>query len=100
MARPEGFEPPAFRIGICCDIQLRYGRMMKFSLILYMPRSKISTAFCKKKIFIRINIYYKYLKTVFASDILQNGRAGDKPLQYILMAAMFAPKAIKMLWRQ
>ncbi len=26
MARPEGFEPPAFRIGICCDIQLRYGR--------------------------------------------------------------------------
>ena len=22
-----GFEPPAFRIGICCDIQLRYGRM-------------------------------------------------------------------------
>ena len=27
MARPEGFEPPAFRIGICCDIQLRHGRM-------------------------------------------------------------------------
>ena len=27
LARPEGFEPPAFRIGICCDIQLRYGRM-------------------------------------------------------------------------
>ena len=26
MARPEGFEPPAFRIGICCDIQLRHGR--------------------------------------------------------------------------
>ncbi len=27
MARPEGFEPPAFRIGICCDIQLRHGRI-------------------------------------------------------------------------
>ena len=27
LARPEGFETPAFRIGICCDIQLRYGRM-------------------------------------------------------------------------
>ena len=27
LARPEGFEPPAFRIGICCDIQLRYGRI-------------------------------------------------------------------------
>ena len=26
VARPDGFEPPAFRIGICCDIQLRYGR--------------------------------------------------------------------------
>ena len=27
VARPEGFEPPAFRIGICCDIQLRHGRV-------------------------------------------------------------------------
>ena len=27
VARPEGFEPPAFRIGICCDIQLRHGRI-------------------------------------------------------------------------
>ena len=27
LARPEGFEPPAFRIGICCDIQLRHGRL-------------------------------------------------------------------------
>ncbi len=26
MARPEGFEPPAFGIGIHCDIQLRHGR--------------------------------------------------------------------------
>ncbi len=26
LARPGGFEPPASRIGICCDIQLRYGR--------------------------------------------------------------------------
>lgn len=31
VARPEGFEPPAFRIGICCDIQLRYGRIKRFS---------------------------------------------------------------------
>ena len=27
MVRQKGFEPPAFRIGICCDIQLRHGRM-------------------------------------------------------------------------
>ena len=27
VARLEGFEPPAFRIGICCDIQLRYRRI-------------------------------------------------------------------------
>ena len=26
MARPEGFEPPIFRIGICCVIQLRHER--------------------------------------------------------------------------
>ena len=26
LARPEGFEPPTFRIGICYAIQLRYGR--------------------------------------------------------------------------
>ena len=27
LARPEGFEPPAFGIGIHCDIQLRHGRL-------------------------------------------------------------------------
>ena len=27
LARPGGFEPPASRIGICCDIQLRHGRL-------------------------------------------------------------------------
>lgn len=26
LARPEGFEPPSFGIGIHCDIQLRHGR--------------------------------------------------------------------------
>ena len=26
LARPKGFEPPFFRIGICCVIQLRHGR--------------------------------------------------------------------------
>ena len=26
MARPKGFEPPFFRIGICCVIQLRHER--------------------------------------------------------------------------
>ena len=30
LARPEGFEPPAFGIGIHCDIQLRHGRMWCF----------------------------------------------------------------------
>lgn len=41
MARPEGFEPPAFRIGICCDIQLRHGRVfnhMPFQGDCYLPR--------------------------------------------------------------
>ncbi len=33
LVRPEGFEPPAFGIGIHCDIQLRHGR------IFYAPRS-------------------------------------------------------------
>lgn len=27
MARPKGFEPPFFRIGICCVIQLRHGQI-------------------------------------------------------------------------
>lgn len=27
VVRPEGFEPPAFGIGIHCDIQLRHGRI-------------------------------------------------------------------------
>ena len=27
MARPKGFEPPFFRIGICCVIQLRHRRI-------------------------------------------------------------------------
>ena len=28
LARPKGFEPPFFRIGICCVIQLRHGRKL------------------------------------------------------------------------
>lgn len=31
-ARPKGFEPPAFRIGICCSIQLSYGRITNILL--------------------------------------------------------------------
>ncbi len=34
LARPEGFEPPIFRIGICCAIQLRHGRVFRFSLLI------------------------------------------------------------------
>lgn len=30
VARPEGFEPPAFGIGIRCDIQLRHGRTLRY----------------------------------------------------------------------
>ena len=29
LACPEGFEPPFFRIGICCVIQLRHGQKLK-----------------------------------------------------------------------
>ncbi len=29
LARPKGFEPPIFRIGICCVIQLRHGRILR-----------------------------------------------------------------------
>ena len=31
LVRPEGFEPPAFGIGIHCDIQLRHGRIVSLS---------------------------------------------------------------------
>ena len=44
MARPEGFEPPAFRIGICCDIQLRYGRKSE-SCTFYHTRTTKSIPF-------------------------------------------------------
>ena len=33
LARPKGFEPPFFRIGICCVIQLRHGRICYFIII-------------------------------------------------------------------
>ena len=33
LARPEGFEPPAFGIGIHCDIQLRHGRILTKHII-------------------------------------------------------------------
>gem|GEM_PF-5880261 len=53
VARPEGFEPPFFRIGICCVIQLRHGRIKGlkpyfifiFKLIyLYQIFSKLSSS--------------------------------------------------------
>ena len=47
LARPEGFEPPAFRIGICCDIQLRYGRIWK--LIVIITRCSINFNHCLEK---------------------------------------------------
>lgn len=38
LARPEGFEPPTFGIGIHCDIQLRYERSSTISVQFYtMP---------------------------------------------------------------
>ena len=64
MARPEGFEPPAFRIGICCDIQLRYGRMcgyysteesrkqerrMRGAKIFFRRSTKLEKALAKKR---------------------------------------------------
>ena len=35
MARPKGFEPPFFRIGICCVIQLRHRRI--FGTVFTVP---------------------------------------------------------------
>ena len=32
LARPKGFEPPIFRIGICCVIRLRHGRKYYYLL--------------------------------------------------------------------
>ena len=45
MARPEGFEPPIFRIGICCVIQLRHER----NCVLYYSTAdqKIQSLFLK-----------------------------------------------------
>ena len=43
VARPEGFEPPAFRIGICCDIQLRYGRIYSAFCIIAQRRFTFNT---------------------------------------------------------
>lgn len=36
MARPEGFEPPAYRFEVCRSIQLSYGRV-KSTAILHQP---------------------------------------------------------------
>ena len=53
LARPKGFEPPIFRIGICCVIQLRHGRIFHcFALIcarrdsfsLRLGQSRLSTS--------------------------------------------------------
>ena len=44
MARPEGFEPPAFGIGIHCDIQLRHGR--RYFDIVHHFRSFCKRYFC------------------------------------------------------
>ena len=45
LARPEGFEPPIFRIGICCVIQLRHGR--RYSFVPYFTPFR---RFCQLKI--------------------------------------------------
>ena len=44
LARPKGFEPPFFRIGICCVIQLRHGRIN----VHYKPMNliKINDRYC------------------------------------------------------
>ena len=51
MARPEGFEPPAFRIGICCDIQLRYGRICGYYITEQKLKQERTAA--PRKIFLR-----------------------------------------------
>ncbi len=42
MARPEGFEPPIFRIGICCVIQLRHGRKYQIVSVLFSANRRPS----------------------------------------------------------
>ena len=44
MARPEGFEPPIFRIGICCVIQLRHERLYRrrFAAFCYLLMARSS----------------------------------------------------------
>ena len=47
MARPKGFEPLIFRIGICCVIQLRHGRnYFILADTLYNNLSEFSTLCC------------------------------------------------------
>ncbi len=47
MVRPEGFEPPTFRIGICCDIQLRYGQIISLCrIITIVVKDKPVPKFC------------------------------------------------------
>ena len=41
MARSKGFEPPIFRIGICCVIQLRHERIDTFYTNFINQSSKI-----------------------------------------------------------
>ena len=54
LARPEGFEPPAFGIGIHCDIQLRHGRkytahrMSRYILHYFAPVCKRKFAILQK----------------------------------------------------
>ncbi len=42
LARPKGFEPPIFRIGICCVIQLRHGR--KYSTVMNLAECYSTTS--------------------------------------------------------
>ena len=54
LVRPEGLEPPTFRIGICCDIQLRYGRLTQNK-----NTPQLMDIIQQKNIIINIQLYIK-----------------------------------------
>ena len=74
LARLKGFEPPIFRIGICCVIQLRHRRMNIFYYKYVLQVNRICL-FCKMKLndyFIAYKQYLLYYISVYFSGGKKN----------------------------